>query len=70
MSALRKEVVNEVCPHCSHKIKWAWVIRYESPRFVRLVHLCSHCERVLKTEEEKTKRSGVANPGSILMPLI
>ncbi len=67
MSALRKEVVNEVCPHCLRKIKWAWVIRYESPRFVRLVHLCSHCERVIKTEEEKGISSSFVSPGSMLM---
>jgi hypothetical protein len=70
MSALRKKVVNEVCPHCSHKIKWAWIIRYESPRFVRLVHLCSHCEGVIKTEEEKNKPDSFAHPGTILMRII
>jgi hypothetical protein len=57
MSAIRKKYINQVCPHCSKKTKWAWVIRYESLDFVRLVYLCSHCEQVMKTESEKKRLS-------------
>ncbi len=70
MSALQKVAVNEVCPHCRQRIKWAWIIRYESQRFVRLVHLCSHCEGVIRTEEEKGKSNSSYNSGSVLMRLI
>jgi len=52
---IRKKPLHQVCPHCSRLVKRAWVIRYESPGFVRLVFLCSHCEGVMKTEGEQRK---------------
>ncbi len=67
MSALRKKMINQVCPHCARKIKWAWIIRYESVRYVRLVYLCSQCERVIKTEEEKGKSAPDLSPGTLMM---
>ncbi len=70
MSALRKKPVNQVCPHCSRKIKWAWIIRYESFGLVRLVYLCSHCEQVLKTEDERKSPHSFPVSGTTLMRLV
>jgi hypothetical protein len=70
MSAVQKKLINQVCPHCSKKIKWAWVIRYESLGFIRLVHLCSHCEQVIKTESEKAKVSSSFSPPSLFTQMV
>lgn len=70
MSAVRKKTVNQVCPHCMNKIKWTWVIRYESVGFVRLVYLCNHCEQVIKTESEKANASLASPPAPLIMSLV
>lgn len=70
VSAIRKKLINKVCPRCSQRIKWAWVIRYESPGFVRLVYLCHRCEGVIRTEEEKHKLTACAPPASFFTRLV
>ncbi len=70
MSTIRKRAVAQVCPHCHKKNTRAWVIRYESPGFVRLVYLCTHCEKVIRTEEEKPAISRFVPPSPFITRLV
>lgn len=70
MSTVRKKSVSQTCPHCLKKNTRAWVIRYESPGFVRLVYLCTHCEKVIRTEEEKPRISSLLPPSSLITRLV
>lgn len=70
MAAILKKSVNEICPHCLHKIKRAWVIRYESPGLNRLVYLCTRCEHVIKTESEQHRIAVYVPPTTALMRLV
>jgi RNase P subunit RPR2 len=70
MSTIRKKTISQTCPHCHRKNTRAWVIRYESPGFVRLVYLCTHCEKVIRTEEEKPGLSAFLPSSSLITRLV
>jgi DNA-directed RNA polymerase subunit RPC12/RpoP len=49
-SHVEKTKLDAICPHCSKRIKWAWVIQYHSYQYTQLVYVCSECEQVIRMQ--------------------
>jgi len=49
-SRVEKAKLDVVCPHCSKRIKWAWLIQYHSYQYTQLVYVCSECEQVMRIQ--------------------
>jgi DNA-directed RNA polymerase subunit RPC12/RpoP len=49
-SRVEKAKMDALCPHCSKRIKSAWIIQYHSYQYTQLVYVCSECEQVIRIE--------------------
>jgi hypothetical protein len=49
-SRVEKAKLDLICPHCSKRVKWAWLIQYQSFQYTQLVYVCSECEQVIRIE--------------------
>jgi hypothetical protein len=49
-SRVEKTKIDVICPHCSKRIKWAWLIQYHSFQYAQLVTMCSECEQVIRIQ--------------------
>jgi DNA-directed RNA polymerase subunit RPC12/RpoP len=66
-SRVVKSRLDAVCPHCSKRIKWAWLIQYHSFQYTQLVYVCSECEQVIRVQNApKSPKDSPALPVSPL----
>jgi hypothetical protein len=63
VSFVGKAKIDLVCARCSKRIKWAWVVEYQSFHFVQFVYLCGECASVIKVTKERENCSASAGDG-------